>query len=363
MKPHPILLLLTLAAAAWGFETPRTAFAPRQYVCCRTTRPLYIDGSLSETDWQQAAWSESFVDIEGAAKPLPRFATRVKMLWDDEYFYIAGEMEEPDVWATLREHDSIIFHDNDFELFIDPDGDTHRYYELELNAFATAWDLYLDRPYRDNGNPTFFWDIRGLKKGVQVQGSINQPGDSDQGWTIELALPWAVLREQAPGGRPPQPGDYWRVNFSRVEWRVQTGNGTYVKVKDPATGKALPEDNWLWSPQGLINVHYPELWGFVLFSSCRSGEIPAPFILPEAETLKWLMRLIYYSQRTVCEAKGRPARNWAELRLQAEPPAGYQWPPRLYSGPETWEAVLTSTDGQISWHIRHDGLVWRTPKL
>ena len=58
------------------------------------------------------------------------------MLWDDQFFYVGAELEEPHVWATLTERDSVIFHDNDFEVFIDPDGDTHLYYELEMNASA-----------------------------------------------------------------------------------------------------------------------------------------------------------------------------------------------------------------------------------
>ena len=61
----------------------------------------------------------AFVDIQGATQPRPRFRTRAKMLWDDEYFYIAAELEEPHVWATLTEHDSVIFHDNDFEVFLE----------------------------------------------------------------------------------------------------------------------------------------------------------------------------------------------------------------------------------------------------
>jgi hypothetical protein len=357
----PLVILLSAFTAA-GFDQPKIAFAPRHYLCCRATGPLYIDGNLSEVDWQRVAWTEPFIDIEGVLKPPPRFATRAKMLWDDEYFYVAAEIEEPDVWATLREHDSIIFNDNDFELFIDPDGDTHRYYELELNALTTAWDLYLDRPYRDTGNPTFFWDIRGLQKGVVVQGSINQPGDTDRGWTIELALPWSVLKEQAPEGRAPQPGEYWRVNFSRVEWQVQREAGGYVKVKNATTGRPLPEDNWVWSPQGLINMHFPEMWGFVLFSGRPAGEGSELFSLPEAESIKWLLRLVYYQQRNRYEQDGRYARNWSELNLHPDRPAGYQWPPRIYTGPETWEAVLTTADGHSSWHIRQDGLVWRTPK-
>jgi hypothetical protein len=28
----------------------------------------------------------------------------------------------------------------------------------------------------------------------------------------------------------------------------------------------LAEDNWVWSPQGLINMHVPERWGWVEFA-------------------------------------------------------------------------------------------------
>ena len=70
------------------------------------------------------------------------------MLWDDTYFYIGAELVEPHLWATLTQHDSVIFHDNDFEVFIDPNGDNHEYYEFEINALGTGWDLLLPRPYQ-----------------------------------------------------------------------------------------------------------------------------------------------------------------------------------------------------------------------
>ena len=93
-----------------------------------------IDGDLKDAAWDAAPWTDAFVDIEGDKHPKPRFRTRMKMLWDDEALYIAAELEEPHIWATLKEHDSVIFHDNDFEVFLDPDGDNHLYGELELNA-------------------------------------------------------------------------------------------------------------------------------------------------------------------------------------------------------------------------------------
>src|SRR5262249_33300351 len=109
--------LFVLSFAALGAQRPPAdfealPFAPRSYVCHRANAPLAIDGKLDEPAWTSASWSDPFVDIEGGGRPRPRFRTRMKMAWDDEYLYVAAEMEEPDIWATLTERDSVIFHDN-----------------------------------------------------------------------------------------------------------------------------------------------------------------------------------------------------------------------------------------------------------
>ncbi|MBK8883844.1 MAG: carbohydrate-binding family 9-like protein [Bacteroidales bacterium] len=116
---------------------------PRSYVCYRTTAPVNIDGIPDEKAWADVPWTDYFVDIEGSSKPLPKWKTHAKLLWDDSNLYVAAELEEPHVWARLRQRDTVIFYDNDFEVFIDPDGDTQAYYELEVNALGTAWDLLL----------------------------------------------------------------------------------------------------------------------------------------------------------------------------------------------------------------------------
>src|SRR3954454_5155970 len=90
--------------------------SPQHYTCYRADRPIRIDGRLDDAAWRNAAWSGWFVDIQGAKKPRPRFRTRMRMLWEDEYLYVAAALEEPHVWGTLTEHDSVIFHDNDFEV-------------------------------------------------------------------------------------------------------------------------------------------------------------------------------------------------------------------------------------------------------
>lgn len=230
----------------------------KRYECPRATGPVPQDGRLDHAVWQTAPWTDDFVDIEGDAKPAPRFRTRVKMLWDDEHFYVAAEMEEPHVWATLTEHDSVIFQDNDFEVFIDPDSDTEQYFEFEINALNTTWDLYLPKRYSHGGSADNGWEAY-AQTSVHVNGTLNDPSDEDQGWSCVIAFPWANFGEAAGMPLPPRTGDVWRVNFSRVEWDVTIENGLYVKVPN------RPEHNWVWCPQHQIDMHQPEHWGFVEF--------------------------------------------------------------------------------------------------
>lgn len=247
-------LFLFTFALIWFSSTSVSAFAddvemqPLAYRCMRTDLPIHIDGKLDDPAWRKARWTSDFVDIEGAAKPAPRFHTRVKMLWDDRYLYIAAELEEPDVKATLTQHDSVIFHDNDFEVFIKPLPETPSYYEFEMNALNTGWDLFLPKPYKLDGKPDNSWDIAGLKTAVAVQGTLNRSQDKDKAWTLEIAYPLSAFepRQHVPH---PVPGTEWRINFSRVEWKA---------------GQAR-EDNWVWSQQGLIDMHVPERWGYLRF--------------------------------------------------------------------------------------------------
>jgi hypothetical protein len=349
----------TQPSNAQPFQEPQVAFDPQRYVCYKTNEPPSIDGMANESAWQHAEWTNDFVDIEGDAKPKPRFRTRAKMLWDDAYFYILADITEPDVWATLKQRDSIIFLDNDFEVFIDPDGDTHRYHELEINAFSTEWDLFLDKPYRDECRVLFNWDYIGMKSAVHINGTINHPGDVDTGWTLEIALPWSALKECTDQHAPPKSGDQWRVNFSRVEWQTAVIDGKYEKIKNPDTGKPLPEDNWVWSPQGVVNMHYPEMWGFVQFSEKNAGTGMDEFVPNADEDVKWALRQVYYKEKSWFSQHGIFSNDTNELGLATSGPAGYHWPPKIQHTTSLFEAIITSQDGSHQWRIRYDGLVWK----
>lgn len=241
---------------------------PKHYICYRTDVCPEIDGRAAEPIWSRAPWSEAFVDIEGAAKPQPRLRTRMRMLHDAEHLFIHAELEEPHVWATITRRNAVIFRDNDFEVFIDPDGDNHNYYELEVNALGTTWELSLPRPYRCGGTPIDPDPIAGLRTAVCVDGAINDPSVVDRGWSVTIAIPFEGLDRftARPQACPPLDGDVWRMNFSRVQWPCEIAVGAYRKIEGSR------EDNWVWSPQGVIDMHRPATWGFVQFSDIIAGE-------------------------------------------------------------------------------------------
>lgn len=56
----------------------------------------------------------------------------------------------------------VIFYENDFEVFIDLDGDIYYYYELEINVLGMLWDFIFICFYCDGGQFVDVWDIKGL---------------------------------------------------------------------------------------------------------------------------------------------------------------------------------------------------------
>lgn len=285
---------------------------PKNYIAYKTPTAIVIDGDESDAAWEKVEWTTPFVDIEGIVKP--KYNTELKMLWDENYYYILAKIDEPHVWANLKQRDTIIFYNNDFEVFIDPDGDAENYYELEINALNTAWDLFLSKPYREKNVVLNDWDITGLKSAVKIHGTLNNPSDIDKGWVLEIAIPWAAYQKSFGEDNVPR-DDFWRVNFSRVNWQHSIVDGKYERKKD-AKGKFLPEYNWVWSSQGVINMHEPEKWGYVYFSSKEAGT-KVNFTIPQDDKVKWELFSLYRKQNSYYKTN----KSWAKsiVSLSKEP--------------------------------------------
>ncbi|XP_072163206.1 uncharacterized protein [Diadema setosum] len=242
---------------------------PKTYVVyiLQNGEQITVDGKLDEPAWTNVGPTDRFVDIQGKDYPKPRYDTWVKMRWDKDFLYVGAYLQENDVFANQTKHDSVVFKDNDFEVFTDPDGSTHWYKEFEINAINTTWDLILNKPYLNGGFANSSFELTNLKSAIFVEGPVNNPLVKDKYWTVELAMPLnSLVTNDTVAKAPPKHGDHWRINFSRVEWHVENVNGHYEKVP------GLPEDNWVWSPQHAINMHLPERWGIIQFSSAAVNQ-------------------------------------------------------------------------------------------
>jgi len=310
----------------------------RSYLCHKSLTPFELDGRLDKLPWTEAAWTDDFVDIQGDVQPKPRFRTRAKMMWNDEYLFIGAELEEPHIWAYETEHDSVIFHDNDFEVFIDPSGSNQPYAEFEMNARNTTWDLLLIKAYRDGGPAVNGWEIKGLRTAVHLDGTLNDPSDTDRGWSVEIAMPWHSLGEIAGRKSPPGEGDQWRINFSRVEWHTNVVDGKYVKVP----GK--PEDNWVWSPQGAIDMHRPYMWGYMQFTEAPFGQGAVRPLDGLAE--RTALMEISEAQRRYRQQTGHWAPTLKDLGVY---PTGAS----LYTTPTLFEAIVGN------YHIDSSSRIWK----
>ena len=237
---------------------------PKHYIVNKINDQINIDGRDDELAWNNAIYTDDFIDIEGSK--IPSQKTNVKMLWDEKFLYVFAKLYENHIWGDITKRDEVIYYNNDFEVFINPNDDVFSYGEIEINALGTEWDLFLNRPYRLKGKADSSWDINGLKSAVDMSGTLNDPNDLDDYWTVEIAIPLKEIEKLNTSGKDEKviSGDVWRINFSRVNWDFEINNGVYSRKKE--NGKYLPEYNWVWSPQGIINMHVPENWGYLVFS-------------------------------------------------------------------------------------------------
>lgn len=368
---------------------------PNQYVTLKTSEAMVMDGNMNEVSWQAVPFTEDFVDI--STDIVPKFTTKAKILWDDEYLYVAAVLQENQVWANISStchcidptEDQVIFHDNDFEIFIDPDGSNHFYKEFEINAQNATWDLVLNKPYSDGGyeNSSRVFGHEGfdmlppLRCGVSIDGgSINDPSSSPDthGWTVEVAIPLASLAINETVTVPPADGVFWRINFSRVEWGVQVVNNQYYKdpccQSCPVPGTSV-EDNWVWTAMGEVNMHVPDKWGLLQF---RNVTVPRDafrvkkhdnfgFGADDINALfydEWPIRsiamIIYYAEHSFYNEFGTFTSNVTALNMFASPPVlngCCSQLPEIVSDRSTFVAQVTDTTARFSATVRTDRLL------
>ena len=245
--------------------------------CRKTEDKIIIDGNLDKPAWKQAEKSQRFVDLVNGEQAF--LNTHIASLWDEKALYIGFWIEEPSISATFTERDSLIWLDNDVEVFFDGED---CYYEFEINAFGTVYEVFFvyqealkkgsrfDIPQFDLYNKNvdvlcgfqdasrykkhkrgkrwafMDWDFPGLQSAVKIDGKINDPSTIDRGWTVELAFPWEGFKILSPKKNwPPKDGDILRAQFFRFE---------YLRFNGNTSGGAA----WSLNEHGSYDSHIPE---------------------------------------------------------------------------------------------------------
>jgi hypothetical protein len=185
------------------------------YECRFTPARVTIDGSLDEAAWTHAAEVGEFsLPWLGPGHPA-RTVTRARLLWDRDALYVAADMDDGDLHADITEHDGRLWENDVFEVFLKPATDEPGYYEFEVNARNTQFDCFIPR----RGLVEQFKNRHefGIESAVRLRGTLDERTDRDEGWSVEIRIPWASLR---PTGGRPQAGDEWRFALCRYDYDV-----------------------------------------------------------------------------------------------------------------------------------------------
>lgn len=87
----------------------------------------FLKSIQNETvDWSTFPLLQNVQDISYVpGKIAPE--TSIQMCWDDEYLYVRGTLHDENIWGTMTDKNSTLYFENDFEVFLNPDGSHHNY--------------------------------------------------------------------------------------------------------------------------------------------------------------------------------------------------------------------------------------------
>ncbi|MFN7697996.1 MAG: carbohydrate-binding family 9-like protein [Deltaproteobacteria bacterium] len=215
-RPRAALALvgaMTCWASCTCGEPPRTAIPELRIH--RAPRPPRIDGDLSE--WGEAARTEVFVDtMDGSHGDL---APTARVMWDERALYLAFEVADPFLRSAGAQQDAHLWEEDCVELMFDPDGDEERYLELQVSPRNVVFDTWFDtyrapRPFGHVG-----WSS-GLESAVRVRGQVGDQA-ADEGYDVEIAIPWRAFSVAGRDGTPPREGETFRAQLYVLDAREE----------------------------------------------------------------------------------------------------------------------------------------------
>ncbi|MGE0440677.1 MAG: DUF5916 domain-containing protein [Gemmatimonadales bacterium] len=194
-----IAALAALAAAASPGDTGRPAAERPTITAVAAAEPVRLDGVLDDAVWRGAQPVSGFVQSEPSEGRPSSEKTEVWVAFDRRNLYIAAYLHDGDPAALITNDIKKDFKEedqDDFEVLLDTFGDRQNGYVFITNVAGAKSDKQVANEGREvNASWDAVWSVETRRV--------------EDGWTLEMAIPFRSLRFDPASGRP------WGVNFSR----------------------------------------------------------------------------------------------------------------------------------------------------
>jgi hypothetical protein len=192
-------------------ESPASALVSRHAVCRWAAAPPVLDGKLDDPCWQKADAINRFAAFWKKA-PCP--GTTAYLVWDDDALYYAATMTDRELRSHGTKRNDSLWDGDVFELFFKPSATKPEYYEFQANPRALVFEVYWPKRSAELGDFTKL-PLLGSKAVAALEGTLDQPGDRDERWTVEGRIPWSAFM---PTGGRPKAGDQWLFALCRYDY-------------------------------------------------------------------------------------------------------------------------------------------------
>ncbi len=248
-----------------GAPTPPPEAPLPSLTARRATDAVTIDGNLDEAAWGTASSTGRLVNTMtgGPAEP----ETSVKVLWDDDKLYVAFDVKDDFIRSSFDSRDDHLWEQDTVEIMVDPDGDGQNYFELQVSPTGVSFETRYDTARQPQPFGHVDWNPE-LESAVSVRGTANDD-ESDEGYTVEIAIPWASFVNGDAEGTKPELGQTWRINFF---------------LMDARQGDA-PMRTAGWSPPRVGDFHTLNRFGRVVFGDAE-GAVPEAAAEAQADVLE-----------------------------------------------------------------------------
>ena len=213
-----------------------------QLTARKAETPPQIDGKL-DGPWATAAWTDHFVNTMNGADALPK--ARTKVLFDDAHIYFGFEVEDDYLKSEFENDGDHLWKADCVEVMLDPGGDAKNYFELQVSPKGKVFSTRYDTPRKPQPFGHTDWKSE-ITTAVDVRGKVGDD-EEDQGYTVEIKIPWSAFATGSTPANPPKEGDTWRINFFVMDSRDK---------EQRAVG---------WSPPRVGDFHTLNRFGLVRF--------------------------------------------------------------------------------------------------